>query len=185
MEKLASSFVSNITKLTKRFETLLENDFDTKAQDIENIQNNFESSRDIQLIRGLSQGLPEDHVDRAIVIFSRLAMHFEGGILLENQDGKWCSQAQFSRGHIQLIKTQERKFLSLPNVAIASVLKTSSGALLQKLNLTVLDPQKKCTCLVFKVTPDFSFVLLSELADIWLKEHTENIRQALINGFAE
>lgn len=185
MEKLASSLVSNITKLTKRFETLLENDFDSKSQDLDALKNSFESSRDIALIRGLSQALPEDHIDRAIVIFSRLALHFEGGVLLENQDGKWCSQAMFHRGHVQLLKNQERRFMTLPNCSIMSVLKTSSKNMLQKLSLEHLDAQKKCTCLVLKVTPDFAFVVLSEFADLWLKEHIENIHQALMNGFAE
>lgn len=184
MEKFTSNLVSNLTKITKRFETLLENDFETKAQDIANTQKDFESSTDLHLIRGLSQALPEDHIDRAIVMFSRLSMHFEAGILLENQDGKWCSQAQFHRGNVQLIKAAERQVLSLPNCEIMSVLSTSPSNILKRLQLTALDSHKKSTCLVIKITPDFAFVLLSDLADIWLKEHIKNIRHALINGFA-
>ncbi|MGZ3774009.1 MAG: GTP cyclohydrolase [Pseudobdellovibrionaceae bacterium] len=184
MEKLSHAFVSKITKLQKRFESFLENDFENKVEDTERLAV-FEPSRDPSLVRGLSQGLPEDHIDRAIVVFSRLAMLFDSGILLENHDGQWKAQAYFHKGASHLLKNNARAVVKIPEMALMSVLKTDSQTLFEKLNLTQLDPDRKTTCLVIKVTPDFSFLLFSGMADLWLKDHTENVRRALINGFAE
>lgn len=184
MEKLSQSLVSKITKLQKRFESILENDFEHKVEDSER-QTGFETSRDLSLIRGISQGLPEDHVDRAIVAFSRLAMFFDSGVLLENNDRQWKAQAYFHKGSSQLLKNNIRSIVKIPDMTMMSVLKTDSRAMLERLNLKHLDPEGKTTCLLIKVCPDFSFILFSGMADLWLKEHIENVRRALINGFAD
>ncbi len=75
MEKLSQSFVSKITQFQKRLESFLDNDFDNKVEETERVQG-------LKLLvtkpwsAVFSQGLPEDHIDRAIVVFSRLAMLF-------------------------------------------------------------------------------------------------------------
>lgn len=184
MEKLSQTFVSKITKLQKRFESFLENDFENKVEDTER-QASFEASRDLSLVRGISQGLPEDHIDRAIVVFSRLAMLFDTGILLENNDGQWKAQAFFHKGSSQLLKNNVRSVVKIPELTLMSVLKTDSAAILENLNLKQLDPGNKYTCLLIKVTPDFSFILFSSMPDLWLKDHIANVRRALINGFAD
>lgn len=185
MEKLSQTLVSKITKLQKRFESFLDNDFENKVEEAEHIQASFEPSRDTALIRGLSQGLPDDHIDRAIIVFSRLAMFFDAGILLENNDGQWKAQASFHKGVTQLLKNNSKSIVKIPNMTLLSVLKTDSKAMLQKLQLQNLDPENKITCLLIKASPDFAFILFSSMADLWLKEHIENVRRALINGFAD
>jgi hypothetical protein len=77
MEKLSQALVSKISTFQKRLQSFLENDFDPNSEEHERTQKEFEASRDESLVRGLSQGLPEDHIDRAIVIFSRLSMMFQ------------------------------------------------------------------------------------------------------------
>ncbi|MEN0058146.1 MAG: GTP cyclohydrolase [Bdellovibrio sp.] len=185
MEKLSQTLVSQITRLQRRFESILENDFEHKSEEDEARRAAFEASQDLALIRGLSQGLPEDHIDRSIVVFSRLALFFDAGVLLENHDGSWKGQALFQKGQSRLIKNNSRPAISLPTASFMAVLKTDAKTLLQKLQLSFLDPEENTSCLLIKVSPDFAFVLLSSLPDIWLKEHTEHIRKALINGFAD
>lgn len=185
MEKLSQALASKFTQLQRRFESILENDFDHKHEEAERSAN-FEASRDLSLVRGLSLALPDDHIDRAIVVFSRLAMLFDAGVLLENDDGRWRPQAVFHRGSTQLLKINNGKIaLPLPSMNVLTVLKTSSAQMLEKLQLTQLDRDNRTTCLVIKVTPDFSFVLFSSFADLWLKDHMENVRHELINGFAD
>lgn len=184
MEKLSQTLVSKITMLQKRFEAFLENDFENKVADTER-QKLFEASRDLSLVRGISQGLPEDHIDRAVVVFSRLAMLFDAGVLLENNDGQWKAQAYFHQGASQLLKNNVRSKIKIPTMPLMSILTTDSGVMLEKLNLSHLDPQRRTTCLLVKVSPDFAFILFSSFADLWLKDHIENVRRALINGFAE
>jgi hypothetical protein len=186
MEKLSQTFVSKISTLQRRLESVLDNDFEN-ANTRENIEvrENFEASRDPALIRGLSQGLPDDHIDRAVVMFSRLAMCFELGVLLENNDSQWKAQAFFNRGVTELFKGQNKTVLPMPMASCLTILKTKSYPLLQKMNLHGLDSENKTQALMVKVTNDYAFVLFSVLPDIWLKDHAENIRMALINGFAD
>jgi hypothetical protein len=185
MEKISQAFASTISNVQKRLQSFLENDFDPKADEKKAAQETFEASRDLSLIRGLSQGLPEDHIDRAIVVFSRMALHFDAGILLENQDGVWKAQASFNRGITELLKNPAKLSMSLPAVNMLTVLKTDSKPMLQKLQLQALDPFNRTECLLIKATPDFAFLLFSTLPDIWLKDHIEHVRTALVNGFAD
>lgn len=185
MEKLSQALVSKISTFQKRLQSFLENDFDPNSEEHERTQKEFEASRDESLVRGLSQGLPEDHIDRSIVVFSRLSMMFEAGILLENNDGVWKAQASFHKGVTELFKNSSKSTMTLPPAHMMTWLKTDAASMLRKTNLMQLDPENKTTCLMIKVTPDFSFVLFSTLPDLWLKEHSENVRRALINGFAD
>lgn len=184
MEKLSQSIVSKLNQLHRRFESILENDFENKTEDLERAAN-FEASRDLSLVRGLPLALPEDNIDRAIVVFSRLALLFDAGVLLENQDGQWKAQAQFHKGATRLIKSSSKAFIKVPPMDLLTVLKTDSTAMLEKLQLKDLDTENKTTCLLIKTSPDFAFILFSSLADIWLRDHIENVRTALINGFAD
>lgn len=185
MEKLSQTLVSKLTKVQRRLESVLDNDFENKVEEQERQRATFEASRDLSLIRGISQGLPEDHVDRAIIVFSRLALHFDAGVLLENNDGQWRAQASFLKGSTQLIKNNSKAVISIPSAALMSVLKTDASTMLGKLKLENLNPEGKASCLLIKVSPDFAFLLLSNMPDLWLKDHVENIRRALINGFAD
>ncbi|MBO9668872.1 MAG: GTP cyclohydrolase [Bdellovibrio sp.] len=185
MDRLSQALVSKISTFQKRLQSFLENDFDPNSEEHERVQKEFEASRDESLVRGLSQGLPEDHIDRAIVAFSRLAMLFEAGILLENNDGVWVAQASFHKGVTELFKGATKTTLSIPSTNMMSWLKTDAASVLRKTNLTHLDPENKTSCLLIKITPDFAVLLFSTLPDIWLKDHSENVRRALINGFAD
>ncbi len=184
MERLSQSIASKLNQLQRRFESLLEEDLDKKNEEIK-MDASFEASREIALVRGISLGLPDNHVDRAIIVFSRLALLFDIGVLLENHDGIWRAQAQFDKGQSRLIKLHQQTQVHLPPMTLLSVLKTGSREMLEKLGLTGLDPQERTSCLLLRVSPDFAFILFSKLPDIWLKDHIENVRKEVLNGFSE
>ncbi len=204
MEKITQTFASKISIFQKRMQSFLENDSQSKSDEQDLLRQGFETTQDLSLIRGLAQGLPDDHIDRAIIIFSRLAMFFNSGILLENTDQKWKAQAFFHQGITELLKNSKLKptksaigrthptgkqdentTINIPNVNLMTVLKTDSHSILKKLNLNHIDPDNKTSCVLIKVTPDFSFLLFSVLPELWLHDHIENIRRALINGFTD
>lgn len=185
MEKLSQTLVSTLSLFQKRLESFLDNDFETNHIENDKIRQQFEVSRDPAIIRGISMGLPDDHVDRAVVVFSRLAMCFEAGVLLENNDGQWKPQASFHLGVTQLVKAAKKSAISIPQIDLLTVLKTSSAPVLEKMGLQDLDPHNRSSCLLIKATPDYAFFLFSELPDIWLKDHTEQILKTLVNGFAD
>ncbi len=185
MEKLSQTLASTLSLFQKRLESFLDNDFETNHIENDKIREKFEITRDPSLIRGISQGLPDDHIDRAVVVFSRLSMCFESGILLENNDGQWRAQASFHKGVTQLLKTPSKRSVTIPQIDLLTVLRTASAPILEKLGLQELDSDKKTSCLLIKATPDYAFFLFSELPDIWLKDHAEHVLKTLTNGFAD
>lgn len=185
MDKISHVLTTKISKFQRRLESFLESDETHKHQEEQSTTHMTEVTRDLNLIRGLSQGLPDDHIDRTIVIFNRLSAFFDSGILLENNDGQWSSVAYFHGGKSYLLKKPNQAIIRLPSVELMNALKTNSELILKKLNLHHLDPQGHTTCLLIKVTPDFSFILLSRMPDIWLKDHINNISRELVNGFIE
>lgn len=181
MERLVSKF----SEFGRRIEDLLENSYDHNRTENEKIRAHFEVSQDAALIRGLSTGLPADHLDRIVVLFSRLSSFFNSGIMMENNDGKWTPQATFDRGVVETLRTEKRPTIAMPATELLHVLKTDALSLLEKLSLQKLDPQNDMTCLLIKVSGDFCFILLSRLPDPWLKTHIENILQSLQSGIAD
>lgn len=178
--------VSKISELRRRVEALLDNnEYDLSKKEKEETRTVFEASRDLALIRGIPAGLPEDHLDRMVVLFSRLSLFFDAGVMLENNDGRWTAQAHFDRGVIETINTQSKPSIQLPHVRTLEILRTAASPILTKLKLQHLDPQNKLQCLMIKISADFSFLLLSPLPDLWLKEHIESIRVSLQNGIAD
>ncbi len=172
-----------LTHFQKRIESILDIEIDAQNDDILNLKKNFEVATDPRTLEGLSEGLPEDHSDRAVILFSRISLFFDAGIFLELDQQSWEPQAQFHFGQIKPLKNPSKTKISLPNIPLMTVLKTNTQPILEKLNLQTLDPQGKTVCLFIKPAPDFSFLLFSSLPELWLKEHTRLVTEAIQKGF--
>lgn len=183
MDKLTSRLTQSILNFQKRFENLLEHD--PREMPRTDSSTPFEASRDAALVRGLSEGLPKDHVDRAIVLFNRLSMHFDSGVLLQNFDGTWKTQAFFENGRSAPVGPGHSKTLVLPKCAPLQALKAPHPKLLNELGLSKLDATGDGTCLLLKPVNDFAYLLISHWPDLWLKDHTEKITAAMVSSFAD
>jgi hypothetical protein len=171
-----------ITHLQKRIESILDNDLDIPNEEILQAKKNFEALTDPRLLRGLSESLPQNSTDKAVILFSRLALYFEAGVFLEADSTAWEPQAHFHRGHVGVLKGPQKKKISLPQIGLMSVLRTDAKPVLQKLNLQNLDAENKTVCLFLRPAQDFSFLLFSSLPDLWLKEHTRLVIEAIQRG---
>ena len=58
MEKISQALGAKLTHFQKRLQSFLENDFDPNADEKKSQQEILEASRDVSLVRGLSQGVP-------------------------------------------------------------------------------------------------------------------------------
>lgn len=181
MDKWTQRLSQRIHLLQQRVQSLLESEHGAADPDAPP----FEASRDPLLAQSLSAGLPDDHIDRAIVVFNRLSGLFDGGILLENLDGQWKAQAVFHQGTARPLRRDRIAPLRLPMIGPLVALKTPAKPLLAKLQLKDLDPEGKRQAILVKPVPDFAYVLLSSLPDLWLKDHLERVMKALSAGFAE
>jgi hypothetical protein len=171
-----------ITDLQKRIESILDSDHEVPDQEIILAKKNFEAVTDPRLLRGLAESLPKDGTDRAVILFSRLALYFDAGIFLEADGTRWEPQAQFHRGQVSVLKAAQKKPLSLPTVDLMSVLRTGAAPILKKLNLQNLDPEQKTLCLFLRPGQDFAFLLFSSLPDLWLKDHIRLVSEAIQRG---
>lgn len=184
MPKLPSKITNTLERFHKQILSILENDISSSAEDILKIQNQFKSCTDDSYINALSIGLPSDHIDRTIVLFSRVSLIFQSGVLFENQDGEWKPQAFFHKGHVSTLKDMQKNIkIKLPQIQPLSVFKTQSEPLLKKLNLQYLDPNNLTQCLMLQPSSDFAFLIFSEMPDLWLKDLSEKVNVALQRSF--
>ena len=128
MEKWTRSLTKKIDRLQQRVQTLLENDADLERDPD---APPFEASRDSRLIDGLPLGLPATDPDRAIVVFNRLSQLFDSGLLLENRDGKWVTQASFRGGIAKPWRTPSQP-ITLPQVRPLQALRAPAACYLQR-----------------------------------------------------
>lgn len=171
-----------ITHLQKRIESILDHDLDVPNDEVLLAKKNFEVLTDPRLLRGLSESLPSDSTDKAVILFSRLALYFDAGVFLEADGAKWEPQAHFHRGHVSVLKGPQKKTISLPQTNLMSVLRTEAAPLLQKMNLVSLDPDGRTVCLFLRPGKDFAFLLFSSLPDLWLKDHMRSVSEAIQRG---
>ncbi|MBS1971019.1 MAG: GTP cyclohydrolase [Bdellovibrionales bacterium] len=171
-----------ITHLQKRIESILDHDLETPSEEVLLAKKNFEVLTDPRLLRGLAESLPNDNTDKAVILFSRLALYFDAGVFLEADKTQWEPQAQFHRGHVSVLKPAQKKKISLPKSDLMSVLRTDAKPLLQKMDLKNLDAEGRTVCLFIRPGTDFAFLLFSSLPDLWLKDHIRAVTEAIHRG---
>lgn len=180
MEKLTRNLVSHLDRLQKRVESLLEEEGTASAHE----SAPFEPTRDSGLMRGIPVGLPDDHIDRAIVVFSRMAMFYDGGVLLENHDGRWLARAIFQEGHARPLRQSKPVIFPLPQLGPLQILKTPATAVIRRLDLKGFSFRADTEAFLVKPTPDFAYILFSRWPDLWLKEHLAGTVKILVDSFA-
>ncbi|MBK9321891.1 MAG: GTP cyclohydrolase [Bdellovibrionaceae bacterium] len=171
-----------LTHFQKRIESILDAETEPQGDDVLSLKKKFEVVTDPRFIENLAEGLPSGHTDKAVILFSRLALYFDAGIFLEFDHKIWEPQAQFHYGHVRALKNQEKTKISLPRIDLMTVLRTDTSPILKKLKLQALDPVDQTVCLFIKPAPDFSFLLLSSLPELWLREHTRLVTEAIQKG---
>src|SRR3989344_4026406 len=98
-----------ITHLQKRIESILDHDHDLPNEEVLLAKKHFEALTDPRLLRGLAESLPQDNADKAVILFSRLALYFDAGVFLEADENLWEPQAHFHRGHVNVLKAPQKK----------------------------------------------------------------------------
>lgn len=171
-----------ITHLQKRLESILDNDQEPPSAEMTLAKKNFEVLTDPRLLRGLAASLPKDSTDKAVILFSRLALYFDAGVFLELDGALWEPQAHFHRGHVGVLKPHQKKQISLPKVELMKILRTDAKPVLAKLNLQNLDHEQKTICMLLRPAPDFAFLLFSSLPELWLRDHTKHVTDAIHHG---
>jgi hypothetical protein len=142
------------------------------------LSQNFEATSDLTQLSCLGDGLPEEKSARVSNLFGRLHPYFEAGVLLKySQEDLWSPQRAFQKGFIFELSSFEKEMtFSFPMISLVSVLKARSQHVVKDLGLDEYLNNNNISALVFRPHHEYLFLVLSELADPWLKNHIEKIQ---------
>lgn len=167
------------TPLHKRIEKIFEHDYIQENFSFLNKLPPFATEDRTELLLNYSR-YGTEHKDWA-VLFSQLSAFFEMGLLFKHAENKNSVMTQvFYRGETYDCKSAKTN-LKLPNSDHFNVYKTSSNALLKKLKLDQFENIKDLSCMMVKVSDEYSYILFSKKADPWLRLLLENLQKTLIN----
>jgi hypothetical protein len=137
----------------------------------------FEVTTDLSQLDTLGVGLPDDLNLRVPILFARLHPYFEAGILFSRKAAAWSPRSVFQRGFTFTLTSQDTKMeFEFPELTLTEVKKARSQVVINDLGLEDYLHNEKITALVFSPHPEFLFLVLSELADPWLKLQIDKIQ---------
>ena len=183
MEKWSQSLQRRISKLEEKIESLLVMDLDAQPEPAATAH--FEPCHDVKLIKTLSREVPEDFEDRTIIIFSRLSMYFEIGILFERENHYWRAQAFFDNGRLKGIGGESLTIKGGPDITPLQIVKAPAMPFLKQLRVKEkIHKPEDLTAFLIRPHDHVSFVLMTRLAEPWLKVHIDEIHQEVLKAFA-
>lgn len=149
-------------------------------------QRPFEASTDLSALSDIGIGAPSDLGLRTRILFSRLSPYYEAGVLFENADGAWTPQLAFQKGFCFELSAQEKAMVfDFPEMTLVEVKKASSHAVIHDLGLEEYLANEKITALVFRPSPESLILVLSELADPWLKVQIEKTQEEILKQLVD
>lgn len=188
MAKITQLFSKQISELHKKLEDLLENSELNEEIKPRTFNHSFEAERDLTQVDSLGFALSDETEARTLMIFNRLSIYFDSGLLFKKQNtnknhSSWQATNGFDRGHTFpiIIKNQQKnenyRFPELTLVEVRLIL--SPEIFTQIKNLEMLFNEKS-RAFIFKPHPDYIFLVTSTLADPWLKLHLEKIHKEVL-----
>lgn len=168
---LTKFFLDQVSIVQSKLLNLLEKNTSPK------LSADFEVTTDLSTLQNIDFGLPETLLERVPILFSRLHPYFEAGVLLKLNNYLWSPVTAFQRGYIFELSSLEKQMnFEFPMISLVSVLKARSQHVIKDLGLDEYLGNNNITALVFRPHPDYLFLVLSELPDLWLKEHIEKVQ---------
>lgn len=193
MDKLSKLFLNQVGVLQKSLEHLLEKKPLKEATPVTEEKTAFHASTDLSQIDSLGVGLPKDTTGRVMMIFSRLAVYFDSGLLFHvsptaDAQGKpqWKTIAGFDSGDYFPLKGSEVSVpFQFPQMTLVEVRKVLSQEIFSHLQKVQVIRNQNSDALIFKPHPDFIFMVTSTLGDPWLKTHIERIQKEILMLLAD
>lgn len=121
----------------------------------------------------------EDANDKIILLFSRLSLCYEYGLLLEHKENNFYT-IPLGFDHGQIFSFEESKSIPLPIIKHNEIYKLKSLEWFEKWNIKGLGQTKDFTHLLFQPWPKASMIFSTQLADPWLKVQAEKTLDYLI-----
>jgi hypothetical protein len=178
--RLSRLFFNQVQILQKQLENLLEKEplRETKAPVAEK---SFHVQTDLTQVDSMGVGLSNLLSERAPMLFSKLSVYFDSGLLFQRAGNEWKATAGFDHGEFFPLKGVEIQVpFKFPDMTLIEVRRVHSREIFSQLmDLQVLRSEKG-QALIFKPHPDYIFMVTSTLADPWLKPHVERIQREIL-----
>jgi hypothetical protein len=123
--------------------------------------------------------------EKALLAFSNLIPYFEAGILLTTTGDRnvWIPELAFKAGRFYPHLTEDLAIgIQLPNLNINQVAKMNVANFVKKLELTNLITHPEVSGVVVGVDENIRYVLISQLAEPWLRMQIENLQESLLRA---
>ncbi len=179
MDKISRLFLNQVQILQKQLENLLDKDplLDSEALD----KPQFQVQTDLSQIENLGLGLSFNLHERVQMIFSRLCLYFDSGLLFSLNPQGWRAVAGFNQGEFFPLTGGEIQIpFKFPNMSLIEVRKIQSPQVFSQLLEMQVVRNERNQVLIFKPNPDYIFLVTSHLADPWLKPHVERIQKEVL-----
>src|SRR3989344_1162369 len=167
--------------MIKKWNDQLEKIFETNTQDLTLIesQQSFELNADNTQLENLSYIHSSVTSTNRTNVFSQLCPFFEIGFLLEKQNKNYAPTQAFAFG--QPIRLDQKAItLNLPQTSLFAVVKTPATSILKKMNFEFLNSRQKMNAFIIAISPQFSVLVATEMAEPWIKVRLEILQKALM-----
>lgn len=168
--------------MIKKWNDKLEKMFESTNQDLTLIENSqkFDLNPDNTYLENLSYIYTSSVESQNIeAIFSQLSPFFELGFLLEKQKNAYTPTHTFAFGALSNL-AERNLLLKLPKTDIFVIVRASATAMLKKLGFGFLNNDKKMSVFVIAISPNYSIVVATKLAEPWLKLRLESLQKTLM-----
>ncbi|MFZ3229744.1 MAG: hypothetical protein WA160_06040 [Pseudobdellovibrio sp.] len=168
--------------MIKKWNDKLEKIFNSTNQDLALLESsqNFELNSDNLYLENLSYIYTNPIRPQNIQsLFSQLSPFFEIGFLLEKQKSYHTPTQMFAFGQLSNI-AEKNILLKLPATSVYTIVRTSAVGILKKMNFAFLNSQNKMSAFVISVSPSLSILVVTKIADPWLKLRLESLQKTLM-----
>jgi hypothetical protein len=162
----------------------LEDFIDDEEKELRERAKNFVASTDLAGVGSLSSLEPQ-HPALPVRVLERLSAFYDAGLLIQRgmtDDSSWWVTDLFWRGntfHLEL-KDQIRASGFIPEITPMQVQRAPAAKLLPLLGLNWLSSSPEASGFLVKPTPTVGYLLISNLATLWLEDHL-TLTHRLIN----
>lgn len=172
-------------QLSSKIEYLFDNDLHfnlAQEPSVVEAKKNFVLTENISHLKNLSYVYNSEISAQNIEnLFTQLACFFEINVLASREKASDKFKIRLTTLFGKKINNLEGwPSLSLPNGAICSVYKTGGFALLNKLGLQDLDPEKKMTAFLLPLSPRCTLILVTKVAEPWSRLKIETLQDTLL-----
>ena len=180
MDKISRLFLNQVGILQKQLEHLLEKKSIAKTPEAAP-KVSFQITTDLSQIGSLKFGLPKETHPKILMLFSRLAVYFDSGLLFQDASDKWKTIAGFDQGDFFPLKGVEVDVpFQFPEMTLVEVRRVSAPEIFSHLQAIHVIQNQNSQALIFKPHPNYVFLVTSSLGDPWLKTHLETIQKEIL-----